>query len=62
MTKKNYIALADMIRKDRALAGSESVFTEWVVLKLAAFVQSQNDRFDEKRWLAYVNDGKEVKA
>jgi hypothetical protein len=57
MTKKNYIALADMIRQDRALAGAESVFTDWVVSKLADFVLSQNDKFNRDRWLTYIKEG-----
>lgn len=54
MTKKAYMALADMIRSDRALAASQSVFTDWVVSKLADFCQSQNPRFIRERWLAYI--------
>lgn len=57
MTKKNYISLADMIRKDRALAGDQSVFTDWVVSKLADWVQTQNPQFKRERWLTYVKEG-----
>ena len=48
MTKKHFIALADLIRKN------EDAFSAEAVRLLAAFCQSQNGQFRMGRWFAYI--------
>lgn len=48
MTKKHFIALADAIKSH--LQG----FTPEQVETLANFCESQNSRFDRRRWIAYI--------
>jgi hypothetical protein len=64
MTKKNYIALADMIRMEhahcKAIGALAPTFSELAIRKLAYWIESQNDRFDCDRWLVYVNTPWEV--
>ena len=64
MTKKTFIALADVVREldNRAvlvttkLGLDRKVVTfEDVLLELAWFCQSQNPRFNRARWIAYIN-------
>jgi hypothetical protein len=46
MSKKDFIALADYIR--------DGGFTEVQLGILANFCRSQNSRFDEVKWFAYL--------
>ena len=48
MTKKHFIALADVIKT------SSIPFTLGQVTLLAEFCQSQNPRFDSDKWLGYI--------
>jgi hypothetical protein len=57
MSKKNFIALADMIRfHNRTHAtGDSAVFNESHLIALAEFCREQNCRFKRERWLDYIN-------
>lgn len=48
MTKKNFIALADMIRSNIKW------FTPIEIQLLASFCEEQNPRFNRERWLGYI--------
>jgi len=56
MTKKHFIALAQLIkeynltRKDRP----NLCFTLKQIMALADFCKNQNSRFDSDRWLGYI--------
>jgi hypothetical protein len=55
MTKKHFIALADMIKKaNEDLNSAESFNTSQIDL-LANFCSSQNPNFNEERWIDYIN-------
>jgi len=80
MTKKHFIELADTLREIRGSArNSQSVLRcimrrspvdaiDYIADQLADFCQSQNSKFDRKRWLAYIagdcgpNGGKVAKS
>jgi hypothetical protein len=49
MSKKDFIALADYIRMNRA------AFSETQLDILADFCESRNPRFMRTRWLDYIN-------
>lgn len=51
MTKKHFIKLADFIRQ---LNGSNDRFTAEQLIKLSRFCRSQNENFNEARWLGYI--------
>ena len=53
MTKKHFIALADMIK---ANMGSDSAFGELQIDELADFCQSTNSNFKRDRWIGYIYD------
>ena len=53
MTKRHFIALADMIR-DVQSDDHRTRFTPYHIERLAAFCQSQNPRFNRQRWLDYI--------
>ena len=53
MSKKAYIALADLIRKERHL------FSFDLVEKLATMCEAQNPRFNRDRWMEYINKPRE---
>ena len=53
MSKKDFIALADIIRKVNA-DDSATPFTDFQIDELADFCQSQNPNFDRYRWLDYI--------
>jgi len=67
MTKKHFIELADVIRKQKPifvdgdshkrggeyLAGRLEMW-EWMRDRIADFCATQNSRFDRARWLGYV--------
>jgi len=50
MTKKHFIALADMIRGTRVSHG----WTEKQIYALAEFCGQGNSNFDRQRWLDYI--------
>ena len=52
MTKKHFIALADMLITANTLAGNpfEQIHIEF----LADFCASQNPNFNRERWLGYI--------
>ena len=59
MSKKDFIALADVIRKhnqdcESRGSGNGEPFYYGAVLKLAAFCANQNPAFNRERWLAYI--------
>jgi hypothetical protein len=55
MTKKDFIALADMIRDhNRYAATPENQFSQYHIDCLAAFLRSQNPAFNRDRWLDYI--------
>jgi hypothetical protein len=52
MTKKDFIALADMIRCHNQ--HSTEPFTEQQICALAEFCRDQNQRFNRPRWIGYI--------
>jgi hypothetical protein len=57
MTKKTFIALADMIREHNARCSNSFVsdkFSKTQIEALADFCQSQSHKFMRGRWLAYI--------
>jgi hypothetical protein len=58
MTKKDFIALADAIRKsnkdDNITALMRPLFTWGHLEILADFCKRQNRRFDRKKWIGYI--------
>jgi len=61
MTKKNFVALADVIRNHNALLDctrnpgySTMRYNVAQIASLAGFCQSQNPNFNRERWLAYI--------
>jgi len=48
MTKKHFVALADMIRLN------PNDWLDWQKDMLASFCQAQNSRFNRERWLNYI--------
>lgn len=58
MTKKHFIALADMIREHNNCAATKDgifdKFTEMQLIALAEFCRDSNPRFNRSRWLAYI--------
>lgn len=53
MTKKHFIALADMIRRVNA-ERPDTAFSPYQILALSQFCAGQNPAFDRTRWLAYI--------
>lgn len=53
MTKKHFIALADMIKAHNAQAPREH-FGVLQCAQLAAFCTAQNPRFNASRWMSYI--------
>lgn len=53
MTKKHFIALADMIKASFNFGGV--LYTEDQINQLADFCASTNPRFNRERWIAYIN-------
>ncbi|MGL5934571.1 MAG: hypothetical protein ACRCZI_02995 [Cetobacterium sp.] len=49
MTKKHFIALADVIRDDI------NDFTPNAIERLANFCRSQNANFNKERWINYIS-------
>ena len=72
MTKKNFVALADVISsltvyEDSGGLSNTNIDREEMIQALARFCQSQNPNFNRERWLAYIagecgpNGGKVVR-
>ena len=72
MTKKHFIALADVISsltvyEDSDGSSNTNIDREEMIQALARFCQSQNPNFNRERWLAYIagecgpNSGKVVR-
>jgi hypothetical protein len=55
MSKKHFIALADVIRETEPDSSSPK-FEQWLSIRdaLADFCKSQNANFNRERWLAYI--------
>lgn len=51
MTKKHFIALADVIRREQ---GQNARFSAVQLETLAGFCAEQNPRFNRHRWLSYI--------
>lgn len=49
MTKKHFIALADLIKSDI------HDFTPNAIERLADYCEAENPRFNRERWLDYIN-------
>ena len=49
MTKKDFIALADMIKTNNL-----SPFDAYQILALADFCKAQNPNFNKERWICYI--------
>jgi hypothetical protein len=56
MTKKTFIALADVIRRENQMTKvtEHDPFAYRAITALADFCQSQNPNFNRERWLAYI--------
>lgn len=55
MSKKDFIALADVVRGINQHGPEDCrYFDRTRILVLASFCQSQNPRFNRERWLAYI--------
>ncbi len=56
MSKKDFIALADMIREHNQLAvhNGDTMFDHNHIATLAEFCEQQNSQFNRSRWLAYI--------
>ena len=56
MTKKHFVALADMIRRYNQASGESSRFDFDAdhIKALADWCQSQNSQFNRARWIAYI--------
>ena len=60
MTKKDYIKLADCVRSARDMCeikgiALSTVQLEVIASELCAVLYRDNDRFDEARFIAYLN-------
>lgn len=55
MSKKDFIALADMIRAHNRNCSLNEMFTELQIAALAEFCREQNSDFKRDRWLQYIN-------
>lgn len=71
MSKKNFIALADMITEHNRVAANNDQYTPFTadqISALADFCRSQNYNFKGERWINYIrgecgpNGGKVRKA
>lgn len=56
MIKKDFIALADAIKKENRSVGinQEAVFDGLAIECLADFCENQNRAFKRERWLSYI--------
>lgn len=51
MTKKHFIALADVIKSAKC---TDHKFEDCQLAILADFCQAQNERFNRSRWISYI--------
>lgn len=51
MTKKHFIELADVIRRE---SGQNARFNDVQIETLATFCQNANPRFNRSRWIGYI--------
>jgi len=58
MTKKHFIELADVIKRE---SGQNARFSDVQIETLATFCQNQNPRFSRSRWLGYIAGTKRQK-
>jgi hypothetical protein len=54
MSKKDFIALADVVRRMDASAGNKKIDIGTVTGFLADFCQGQNCNFKRDRWMDYI--------
>jgi hypothetical protein len=54
MTKKHFIALADIIIRHNKYNHS-GPFTEEQLVAIAGFCKDQNPQFNYERWIGYIN-------
>ena len=54
MTKKHFIALADMVRRIKATNPTKLVDIGTVESYLADFCESEIPQFNRERWLSYI--------
>lgn len=57
MTKKDFIALADMIRDYNDDSGVPLHFDRFTIGQIAAiarFLRTQNSNFNQERWFGYI--------
>jgi len=55
MTKKHFIALADMIKAhNKEVCGNLNQFSDMHLIALAEFCREQNPNFNRERWLGYI--------
>lgn len=57
MSKKHFIALADMMREHNRLVGDRgpNLFNHGHIGALAGFCLAQNPQFNTDRWINYLN-------
>lgn len=53
MTKKQFIALADMIKEANRF--DDHCFSREAILDLAQFCKRQNPKFDREKWIDYID-------
>lgn len=54
MTKKQFIALADHIKRENAANPDNPPFSGHAIEKLSAFCKASNPQFNKWRWLRYI--------
>lgn len=54
MTKKHFIALADLIKDYQQTASLDVAFTKEQVNRLADFFTKEFPKFNRERWIAYI--------
>ncbi len=57
MSKKHFIALADVMRECKPASANAELVGQWLatVARVADFCKSQNSNFKRDRWIAYIN-------
>ncbi len=54
MTRKHFIALAEVVR---SLKGTRHEFSESQIYTISGFLREYGENFDRERWLDYVQNG-----
>lgn len=54
MTKKDFIALADLIRDFNYNSNGGVSFTISQIAAIARFLRTQNSNFNQERWFGYI--------